>query len=140
MLEYSGELRGEQITIDEVLKKKNIKIIFNAKVTEFFGEKFVQGARYEDIKEGKAKELKISGAFINIGEVPNSEFVPKEVEREPNGAVKVNMKNETNIAGLYAAGDVTNYPINQLVTSAGEGCKAALYANEYVKRLKSRKS
>ncbi|MDO8537477.1 MAG: FAD-dependent oxidoreductase [archaeon] len=140
LLEYSDHLSGEQITIDEVLKRKNIKIILNAKVIEFFGDKFVQGVRYEDIKAGnKVKEIKIFGAFINVGQIPNTEFAPKELEKEQNGAIKINIKCETNIFGLYAAGDSTNTSVNQLVVSAAEGCRAALAVNDYIKRIERKK-
>lgn len=139
LIEYTDHLSGEQITLDEVMKRKNIKIILNAKVTEFFGEKFVQGIRYEEMKSGKIKEIKISGAFINVGQQPNTEFVPKEVEKEQNGAIKVKLNGETNILGLYAAGDSTNTSVNQLVVSAAEGCRAALAANDYIKRIERKK-
>ncbi|MDO8537677.1 MAG: FAD-dependent oxidoreductase [archaeon] len=136
LIEYTDHLSGEQITIDEVLKRKNIKIFLNSKVTEFFGEKFVQGVRFEDMKAGnKVKEIKIFGAFINVGQIPNTEFVPSDVAKEQNGAIKINLKCETNIPGLFAAGDATNTSINQLVVSAAEGCRAALAVNDYVKRV-----
>jgi thioredoxin-disulfide reductase len=136
ILEYSGRLKGEAITIEQLKKKNNVKIFFNARVTEVLGEKSVEGLKFEDLKEGKEKELKVKAIFVNIGEIPNSDIV--ECEKDEQKRIKINFKNETSIPGLFAAGDVTDFPVNQLITSAGEGCKAALYANEYIKKLKSK--
>ncbi|MFA5346092.1 MAG: FAD-dependent oxidoreductase, partial [Candidatus Omnitrophota bacterium] len=84
------------------------------------------------IKSGKEeKKLFIEGVFVEIGLIPNSDFV-KAVEKNNLGEIKINNRNETNVPGLFAAGDVTDVPEKQIVIAAGEGSKACLSAFRYL--------
>ena len=136
LLEYGKELGGEEITRKQVMEKENIIKITGVKVTEVIGEKSVEGLKYEPVEGGKEEKIDVSAIFVNIGQLPNSEFLKIGKKTDYNELI-VNEKNETDVPGLYGAGDVTNFPIHQLVTSAGEGCKAALNANEYVRKVKN---
>ena len=93
------------------------------------------GLKYAD-KDGKKQELKAEGAFIHIGMIPNSGIVSEEVEKNQFGEIKVNANCETNIPGLYAAGDVTDVPFKQIVIAAGQGCIATLSVVQYLNKLK----
>ncbi|MCL0093905.1 FAD-dependent oxidoreductase, partial [Dehalococcoidia bacterium] len=80
-------------------------------------------------------ELAAGGIFIEIGLIPNSDLARDVVNRNRAGEIEINCANETNVAGLFAAGDVTNVPEKQIVIAAGEGAKASLAAHRYLQRL-----
>ncbi|MFH1002480.1 MAG: FAD-dependent oxidoreductase, partial [bacterium] len=82
-------------------------------------------------KEGKEEVLPVEGVFVEIGLIPNSEFA-KGIEKNELGEIKVNSYNETNIEGIFAAGDVTDVPEKQIIIAAGEGSKACLSAFSYL--------
>ncbi len=121
--------KGEQVLIDNLKAKKNVEIIFNAKTTEIFGNEFTQGLRYND------QEIKVDGIFVHIGMIPNSFIVPDEVAKDQFGYIKVNANCETNLPGLFAAGDVTDVPFKQNPIAAGQGTIALLSAVGYLNRL-----
>jgi len=129
------QFKGDDVLIENLKTKQNVEIIYSANTTEIVGDKFVTGLKYID-KDGKTQELKVDGVFIHIGMVPNSGLVPEEVEKNQFGEIIVNANCETNIPGLYAAGDVTNVPFKQIVIAAGQGCIAALSAVQYLNKLK----
>jgi len=131
VLENSSELRGEEITLKQVKKKKNIELIFNSELTEVLGKKTVEGIKFKS--NGKEKSLFVKAVFVNIGELPNSDLVDL-VEKNDRNEIIINSRNESSVGGLFAAGDVTNIPLHQLVIAASEGCKAAIYVNEYLKK------
>jgi alkyl hydroperoxide reductase subunit F len=87
------------------------------------------------LKSKQEKELKVSGIFIEIGLIPNSEPFKGIVRLNRLGEIEVNCGSETGVPGLFAAGDVANVPEKQIVVAAGEGAKAALQAHRYLQRL-----
>ena len=91
--------------------------------------------KYVD-EAGQKKELSVEGIFVHIGMVPNSGLVPDEVAKDQFGQIKVNANCETNIPGLYAAGDVTDVPFKQIIIAAGQGTIALLSAISYLNRQK----
>lgn len=128
------------LTGDAILKNKlpdasNLNIFTEHQTEIIEGEDFVQGLTIKDLKSGESKRLEVSGIFIEIGLIPNSEQVKNLVKLNKMGEVPINCSCETEIAGLYAAGDVTNAPEKQIVIAAGEGAKAALQAQRYLQRL-----
>ncbi len=131
--------KGDTILLDNLKTKKNVEIIYNAKAKEVIGSEFVNGLKYDDDSpagEGNAQELKVDGIFIHIGMVPNSTLVPPETEKNAFGEIVVNKNCETNIPGLYAAGDLTDTPFKQIIIAAGQGTTAALNAVNYLNKLK----
>lgn len=127
--------KGDQVLIDNLLTKKNVEIIYSTQTTEVVGQEFVTGVRYTD-QGGASQELKVDGVFIHIGMVPNSGLIPPEVEKTQFGEIVVNKNCETNVPGLYAAGDVTDVPHKQIVVAAGQGCCALLSVVNYLNKLK----
>lgn len=128
------------LTGDAILKNKlpdagNLNIFTEYQTEIIEGQDFVQGLMIKDLKSGEGKHLDISGVFIEIGLIPNSEPVNTLVKLNSIGEVPINCSCETEIPGLYAAGDVTNAPEKQIVIAAGEGAKAALQAQRYLQRL-----
>ena len=126
--------KGDNVLIENLKKKQNVEIIYGAMTTEIAGDKFVTDLKYND-KDGKPQKLKVDGIFIHIGMVPNSGIVSAEIEKNKFGEIKVNANCETNIPGLYAAGDVTDVPFKQIVIAAGQGCIATLSAVQYLNKL-----
>ena len=127
--------KGDQILIDKLSEHPKVEILYEANTKEIIGDKFVANLKYTD-KSGTDKEIKVDGIFVHIGMIPNSNIVSENVEKNQFGEIKVNAKCETNIPGLYAAGDVTDVAFKQIVIAAGQGCTAALSAVQYLNSLK----
>jgi alkyl hydroperoxide reductase subunit F len=129
------QLTGDQILIDRVKDASNLTIFLEHEVVSITGEKFVDGIKIRDLKTKQEREVQVSGVFIEIGLMPNSDLVKGVAALNRLGEIEVNCNNETNGPGLFAAGDVTNVPEKQIVVAAGEGAKAALQAHRYLQRL-----
>lgn len=134
VINKNSQFKGDQILIDKLMKHPKAEILYEAKAKEVIGDKFVKGLKYTD-KQDKEKELDVEGIFIHIGMVPNSDIVSEDVNKNKFGEIEVSAKCETNIPGLYAAGDVANVAFKQIVIAAGQGCTATLAAVEYINRL-----
>lgn len=134
LLSRSGNLTGEEITINKVEEDENVNVLREASVSEFQGDQLLEQVEYK--QNGEHKHLDVPGAFVEIGTVPNSD-VTDLVKKDDSGRIKVDREMETTQEGIYAAGDVNNLGAQQLVVSAGQGCDAALNASEYVKQKKS---
>ena len=131
---------GDQMRADEVLQKKlrsldNVKIITSGQTTEVVGENGrVSGLNYTDRTTGEAHHIELEGIFVQIGLVPNTEWLKGDIELSQHGEIIVNDRNETSIPGVFAAGDATTVPYKQIVISMGEGAKAALSAFDFLIR------
>jgi alkyl hydroperoxide reductase subunit F len=128
-------LTGDQILIDRVKGASNLAIFLEHEVVAITGENLVDGIKIRDLKTKQERELQVGGVFIEIGLMPNSDLVKGVAALNRIGEIEVNCNNETNVPGLFAAGDVTNVPEKQIVVAAGEGAKAALQAHRYLQRL-----
>ncbi len=124
---------GEEITINRIKALDNVQHLENAEVEEFYGDNLMEGLKVDH--DGEMKDIEVPGAFIEIGTKPNSD-ISDLVERTDSMRIKVDEDMETAEEGLFAAGDVTNRGVQQLVVSAGEGCMAGLNAAEYVKEVR----
>lgn len=134
IINKNSEFKGDKILLDKLMSKKNVDIIYSANTSQIAGEQFVMALKYGD--QSGEHELKVDGVFVHIGMIPNSYIVPAEVQKNDVGEIIVSKNCETNIPGLYAAGDVTDVPFNQIVIAAGQGCIATLSAVNYLNRLK----
>ncbi len=128
-------LTGDAILIDKLSDAKNLSIYTEYQAEKIEGQDFVNGMLIKNLKIGEKKRLDVTGIFIEIGLVPNSEPVKGLIELNKWGEVPVSCSCETTVPGLYAAGDVTDVPEKQIVVAAGEGAKAALQAHRYLQRL-----
>lgn len=128
----NDKFKGEQILIDKLEKVPNVEIIYNAKTTAIEGDAVVSGVSMT-LADGSVRTVPSQGVMIHIGNNPNSMFAP--VEKDKFGQILVDSLCRTNLAGIYAAGDVTNTPYKQIVVAAGMGCTAALAAIEYINRF-----
>ena len=128
-------LTGDQVLSSQLKGAKKLTVFLEHETVEIKGQELVDGIRIKGIKSGEEKDLEVSGVFIEIGLVPNSDAVKKLVKLNKWGEVPVTPRNETSVPGLYAAGDVTDVPEKQILVAAGEGAKAALQAHRYLQRL-----
>ncbi len=129
MINIASELTGDAIMIEKVSENKKVTILNNAKVVEILGDKMVSGIKIT--RENRQELLSVKGIFVEVGLVPNSNFAT-DLEKNEYGEIKVNCRNETNIPGIFAAGDVTSVPEKQIVIACGEGSKACLSASKYL--------
>jgi thioredoxin reductase (NADPH) len=126
------KLRAEQRNLDMLNKCDNVEIIYNTNVTEIKGDQFVNRIALDNPYEGK-NEMEVDAVFIAIGYIPISELAEKlGVELNDYRQIKINRRSETNISGVYAAGDVTDAEFKQIATGIGEGINAAFNASKYV--------
>ncbi len=133
LINKNATFKGEQVLIDKATAHDNIDIIYNAKTEKITGELVVNGVDYID-SEGSAQHIDAQGVFIHIGLIPNSGMVGEDVVKNPMKEIEVNQKCETNIEGLFAAGDVTTVPYKQIAIATGQGVIASLSAIEYLNR------
>ena len=128
-------LTGDTILIGQLADAKNLSIFTEHQTLEINGKDLVEGVRIKELKSGEEKHLNVTGVFIEIGLVPNSDAVRGLIELNEQGEVPVTPSCATTVPGLYAAGDVTDVPEKQIIVAAGEGAKAALQAHRYLQRL-----
>jgi len=126
-------LTGDPVMIEKVEGSAVVSIMNNARVLEIFGGKMVSGIKVRS--EGRENTLSVEGVFVEIGLIPNSYLAP-DVAKNSLGEIKVDYYNQTNIPGIFAAGDVTDVPEKQIVIAAGEGSKASLAAIRYLNQHK----
>ncbi|SDW81735.1 alkyl hydroperoxide reductase subunit F [Marinobacter mobilis] len=131
---------GDQMRADDVLQKKlrslpNVDIRVSAQTTEVLGaDGKVSGLTYTDRISGESHQLDLEGVFVQIGLVPNTEWLKGDLELSQHGEIIINDRGETSVPGVFAAGDATTVPYKQIVISMGEGAKAALSAFDYLIR------
>ncbi len=128
-------LTGDSILVDKLGEAKNLNVFTEFQTEKIEGEGLVEGMQIKGLKTGESKRLDVTGIFIEIGLVPNSDPVSELIKLNKWGEVPVTRACETEIPGLYAAGDVTDVPEKQIVVAAGEGAKATLQAHRYLQRL-----
>jgi thioredoxin reductase (NADPH) len=133
--------RAEEALVKDVSSKANIKVYWNTEIQEIKGEKVVNSVVLFNVKTKETTELPVSAVFVQVGESPNSApALEAGVEAEEGGkSIKIDMHQRTNLAGVFAAGDVTNHPVKQVGTAVGQGITAALEAYSYIKRPYYRK-
>jgi thioredoxin reductase (NADPH) len=131
-----GELRSEPIYRERIEGKENIEVIYNSIPTEIVGKDAVEAIKIKD-DAGKETEIKTQGVFIEIGAVPCNEILTSlKLDQDAGCYVKVNRQMETNVDGIFVAGDITEGSLKQVVTGAGEGAIAAHSAHEYLQKTK----
>jgi alkyl hydroperoxide reductase subunit F len=126
---------GDPVLVTQLGKAKNIDIFTEYQTEKIEGQNLVEGMIIKALKSSEKKRLDVTGVFIEVGLIPNSNMVKDIVKLNELGEVLITPACETEVPGLYAAGDVTDVPEKQIVVAAGEGAKAALQAYRYLQRL-----
>jgi NADH-dependent peroxiredoxin subunit F len=128
-------LTGDPIMIDKLSDAHNLTIYTEQQTEKIIGENTVEGIVIKDLKTGNNKQLDVTGVFIEVGLVPNSDMVKELLKLNQVGEVPININCETEVPGFFAAGDVSTAPEKQIIIAAGEGAKAALRAHRYLRML-----
>ena len=135
LLEFAPDLKADAVLQKKLYSLPNVQVIKNAQTTEVTGaDGKVNGLVYKDRASGEEKKLALDGVFVQIGLLPNSDFVKGTLNLSKFGEIEVDAKGHTSATGVFAAGDVTTVPYKQIIISMGEGSKAALAAFDYLIR------
>lgn len=136
MIVRGDKMRASKVMQDRVTKTKNIKVYWNTLTDEVLGDKAVTGARLVNNKTGDKTEIKIDGFFVAIGHQPNSGPFKEFIDTDEQGYIITQPNSSrTNVAGVFACGDVQDKIYRQAVTAAGSGCMAALDSERYLSAL-----
>jgi len=135
LIEFGAELRADAVLQRKLRSLPNVVVITSAQTTEISGDgKKVNGISYKERDSGELKHIELEGVFVQIGLVPNTEWLKGTVALSKHGEIEVDAKGQTSIPGVFAAGDVTTVPYKQIVIAVGEGAKAALSAFDHLIR------
>ena len=127
--------RAEETLVSDISSKGNVDILWNTEIQEIKGDKQVRAVTLIDNTTQKISELPVDAVFVQVGEAPNSQIAQASgIETDEHGYIKIDIRQHTNIAGVYGAGDVTNHPVKQVGTAVGQGITAALEAYSYIRR------
>ena len=135
LVEFADALKADAVLVNKLKSLANVTIHVNAQTTEITGDgNKVNGLRYKDRATGQEHQVELAGVFVQIGLVPNTEFLKGTLELSRFGEIIIDAKGHTNLLGVFAAGDCTTVPFKQIVIAAGDGAKAALSAFDYLIR------
>ncbi|ACC72791.1 alkyl hydroperoxide reductase subunit F [Paraburkholderia phymatum] len=135
LIEFGATLRADEVLQRKLRSLPNVVVITQAQTTEITGDgKKVNGLTYTDRVSGESKHVELEGVFVQIGLVPNTEWLKGTVELSKHGEIVVDAKGATSVPGVFAAGDVTTVPFKQIVIAVGEGAKASLAAFDHLIR------
>jgi alkyl hydroperoxide reductase subunit F len=135
VIEFADALKADAVLVNKLKSLNNVTIHVNAQTTEITGDgQKVNGISYKDRVSNEIHHVELAGVFVQIGLVPNTEFLKGTLELSKFGEIVVDAKCHTSLPGVFAAGDVTTVPYKQIVIAAGEGSKAALSAFDFLIR------
>ncbi len=135
VLEFAAELKADAVLQKKLASLPNVTVILNAQTTEVNGDgKKVTGITYKDRTTDEIKSVALEGIFVQIGLLPNTDWLKGTVNLTRFGEIEINAKGETNVPGVLAAGDCTNVPYKQIIIAAGAGATAALSAFDHLIR------
>ena len=134
LIEYDTALRADAVLVRKLQSLPNVTIITNAQTTEITGDQKVNALVYKDRATSELHTVALEGVFIQIGLVPNTDWLKGVVELSKHGEIIVDAKGQTSVPGVFAAGDATTVPFKQIIIAAGDGAKAALGAFDHLMR------
>ncbi|WP_419736241.1 alkyl hydroperoxide reductase subunit F [Pseudomonas sp. COR18] len=135
LLEFDGKLRADAVLQRKLHSLPNVKVITSALTSEVKGDgQKVTGLVYKDRDSGEFHTVDLEGIFVQIGLLPNTDWLKGTIELSPRGEIIVDARGETSLPGIFAAGDVTTVPYKQIVIAVGEGAKASLSAFDHLIR------
>jgi len=135
LIEFDTQLRADAVLQRKLASLPNVSTLLNAQTTEVTGDgQKVNGLLYKDRTTGEVARVDLEGVFVQIGLVPNTEWLKGTLELSRHGEIVVDAKGQTSMPGVFAAGDATTAPFKQIIIAAGDGAKAALGAFDYLVR------
>ncbi len=136
LIEFDDRLRADEVLQAKLRSLPNVDIVVSALTTEVVGDgEQVTGLVYEDRTNGESRTVELEGVFVQIGLLPNTEWLEGAVELSPRGEVVIDDRGETSVPGVFAAGDCTTVPYKQIVIAMGAGATAALSAFDHLIRM-----
>jgi NADH-dependent peroxiredoxin subunit F len=136
LIEFDGRLRADEILQRKLRSLPNVRVIVSAKTTEVLGtDGRVSALAYQDRGTGDVHRIDLEGVFVQIGLLPNTDWLKGTLDLSPRGEIEVDARGQTSVPGVFAAGDATTVPYKQIVIAMGEGSRAALGAFDYLMRL-----
>lgn len=135
--------RRDQLRAGQTLQRRagnndKISFVWDTVVTDILGTAGVEGVRVKNVKTGEVAELETAGVFIYIGHIPNSTLFKGQLQMDDHGYLITDRETRTSVAGVFAAGEIADPVFRQVITSAGEGCKAAIEVEKYLAELEDR--
>ncbi len=134
VLEFLPELKADKVLQERLHSLSNVTVLTNARTSEIYGSDKVEGLRYVDRISEEENEIELAGVFVQIGLVPNTEWLKETLEVNKFGEIIVDERGTTSIPGVFAAGDCTNSAFKQIIISMGSGATAALGAFDHLIR------
>ncbi len=134
LLEFADDLRADAVLQKKLHSLPNVSVIRSAQTTEVTGTDKVDGLVYKDRSSGQEHRIALEGVFVQIGLLPNTDFLKGTIELSRFGEVIVDAHGKTSVAGVFAAGDCTTVPYKQIIIAMGEGSKASLAAFDHLIR------
>src|SRR5690606_18591694 len=135
LLEFAESLRADEVLQRKLRSLPNVTVITSAQTTEILGDgSKVNGLVYTDRKTTESHKVELDGVFVQIGLVPNTEWLKGVVDLSRYGEIEIDARGQTSVPGVFAAGDATTVPYKQIVIAAGDGAKAALSAFDHLIR------
>jgi len=136
LIEFDTKLRADVVLVNKLQSLANVFFFVNTATTEITGDgSKMNGLSYKDRATEELHHIELAGVFVQIGLVPNTEWLKGTLELSRHGEIVVDAKGATSWPGVYAAGDATTVPFKQIIIAAGDGAKAALGAFDYLMRL-----
>jgi alkyl hydroperoxide reductase subunit F len=135
LLEFDVQLRADAVLQRKLFSLPNVTVITQAQTTEVLGDgQKVNGLRYKDRRNGDEHDIGLEGIFVQIGLLPNTDWLKGTIALSKHGEIEVDARGQTSVPGVFAAGDATTVPYKQIVIALGEGSKAALSAFDHLIR------
>ena len=134
LIEFDTKLRADAVLQRKLHSLANVTVVTNAQTTEITGDQTVNGLVYKDRASGEEHKVELEGVFVQIGLVPNTDWLKGTIELSKHGEIVVDDRGQTSLPGVFAAGDATTVPFKQIVIAAGDGAKAALGAFDHLIR------
>jgi len=136
LIEFDTRLRADAVLVNKLNSLPNVTVHTNAQTTEITGDgQKVNGLTYKDRATETSHHIELEGVFVQIGLVPNTEWLKGTLELSRHGEIVVDARGQTSVPGVFAAGDATTVPFKQIIIATGDGAKAALSAFDYLMRL-----
>ncbi len=132
IINVTKELTGDPVMIDKVMALAHIRIINNTEILAIEGERVVESVRIKSGDGGLEKDLPVSGVFIEVGSIPATDYLKDLLKLNKQSEIIIDEYNMTSVAGIFAAGDITDIVEKQTIIAAGEGAKASIQASQYL--------
>ncbi len=135
LIEFDPTLRADAVLQKKLRSMTNVTIVTQALTTEVTGDgERVNGLVYQDRASGDAHRLDLEGVFVQIGLLPNTDWLKGTLQLSPRGEIEIDNRGQTSMPGVFAAGDCTTVPFKQIIIAMGDGAKASLAAFDYLIR------